>query len=70
MKISYKIRHPDFKKMTSEIICTECGKPFTEKVSNLRPGYSRKCPNCGVLIEFAGDNVAQKIRKALGDAFK
>lgn len=69
MKISLKIRYPDFDKMTSEIKCSKCGKPFTEKVSNLRPGFTRTCPNCGILIEFTGDNLAQKIKDALGKAF-
>lgn len=70
MKISFTIRYPDFDKMTSEIQCTKCGKPFTEKLSNLRPGYTRTCPNCGILIEFTGDNVAQKIKNVLDSAFK
>ena len=70
MKISLKVKRLDLKGMSTEIKCPKCGKAFTEKISVLRPGGIRKCPSCGITIEYTGENVARKMRKALSDAFK
>jgi len=34
-----------------------------QKLSEMSPGKSRKCPNCGAIIKFTGDDLS-KVQKS------
>jgi hydrogenase maturation factor HypF (carbamoyltransferase family) len=56
-------------KLEIEIACPECNREFKQRVEDMRPGKSRKCPGCGVEIKFTGDD-GRKAQKALDDLNK
>ena len=49
-----------------EIPCPSCGKEFTEKIRNMKPGGSKKCPHCNKVIKYSDDDFV-KIQKSLDD---
>lgn len=49
--------------------CPSCEKEMPLKVQELVPGSSIECPNCGVTIEFSGDD-GRDVKKALDDVEK
>ena len=51
-----------------KVQCTRCRMPFREKVSNLREGYQRQCPNCNRMITFDNDSQDVGVRRAMTEA--
>ena len=56
-------------KIEIDIDCPSCNHSFKQKLENLRPGNSCKCPSCGSEINFTGDD-ASKVQKAIDDLEK
>ncbi|MHC4082014.1 MAG: hypothetical protein ACYS15_11270 [Planctomycetota bacterium] len=56
-----------------EISCPDCHHKFKERAGSLKPGNTRACPNCGKLIEYAGDDLSkmdQDVKRAMSDVKK
>lgn len=50
--------------LEANLTCPGCKKSFKQKLSEMSPGKSRKCPNCDVIIKFSGDDMA-KVQKSI-----
>lgn len=44
------------KKLTVELTCPKCEAVFRQVLEDMSPGVTRRCPHCGVDIQFAGDD--------------
>lgn len=51
-------------KLEVEVTCPKCKGKFKQRVEAMRPGASRRCPYCGVTIEFEGDD-GRKAQQAM-----
>ena len=51
-------------KLAFDLQCPKCHRKFRQKVEEMQPGKSRRCPYCGTVIEFTG-NDGRKIQKAV-----
>jgi DNA-directed RNA polymerase subunit RPC12/RpoP len=51
-------------KLEFDLQCPNCHRKFKQKVEDMHPGKSRRCPYCGTVIEFTGDD-GRKIQKAV-----
>jgi uncharacterized Zn finger protein len=49
-------------KLKFDLECPSCHRKFKQKVEDVRPGQSRRCPHCGTVIEFTGDDGRQMQR--------
>lgn len=56
-------------KLEIDITCPGCSKRFKQRIENIRPGGQRTCPSCGVVIDFAGDDM-RKAQRAMDDFTK
>ena len=54
------------KKLEFDLDCPQCNRKFKQRVEDMRPGCSRKCPYCGVTIQFEGDD-GRGVQKSLDD---
>jgi uncharacterized C2H2 Zn-finger protein len=54
------------KKLEVDLTCPNCKKVFTAKIESMIPGKSTKCPKCGSITKFTGDD-GRKAQKALDD---
>ncbi len=54
------------KKLQFDLQCPNCHRKFKQKVEDVRPGKSRRCPHCGTEIEFTGDD-GRQVQKAVDD---
>lgn len=50
-----------------DIECPGCNKKFKEKLGNVKPGNSTKCPHCKQNITFKSDDVRSKVQKSIDD---
>lgn len=57
------------KKLKIPIICPNCKHRIEMEVSKLVPGSSARCPYCGTVFDFKGDD-GRKVQKALDDLEK
>lgn len=46
-------------KIKIEITCPKCEKEFKQRIENMRPGKSKKCPHCLTNIDFSGDDFSK-----------
>jgi DNA-directed RNA polymerase subunit RPC12/RpoP len=53
-----------------DISCPDCNHKFKERAGNMKPGNTRACPNCGKLIEYAGDDLSKVDLSDLKKVFK
>lgn len=53
-------------KLQFELQCPNCHRKFKQKVEDVQPGKSGRCPYCGTMIEFTGDD-GRKVQKAVDD---
>ena len=42
-----------------DVTCPACNRKFKESASNMEPGKTRTCPDCGKSIEFTGHGVSK-----------
>ena len=42
--------------LEAKIPCPRCGKSFAVPLTEMAPGTSRPCPNCGVVVKFSGQD--------------
>ena len=49
-----------------DLECPGCKKKFKEKIANMKPGGSTKCPHCKQEITFKGDDLT-KVQKSIDD---
>lgn len=54
------------KKLEFDIECPNCHRKIRQRFEDMRPGKSKKCPSCGLILEFNGDD-GLKIQKSLDD---
>ena len=43
-------------KLEAELKCPQCCRSFRQKLEEMRPGRSRRCPGCGTSMAFTGDS--------------
>jgi DNA-directed RNA polymerase subunit RPC12/RpoP len=48
-----------------KIVCSKCGKSFSERAPQLRNGYQVQCPHCMKLITFDSSSEDPNIRRPL-----
>jgi len=53
-------------KLQFGLVCPNCHRRFKQRVEGMRPGQSRRCPHCGTVINFTGDD-GRRIQKAVDD---
>jgi len=53
-------------KLEMKVTCPNCHRKFTQRVEEMRPGRSGKCPGCGMTFKFKGDDGA-KTQRSLDD---
>lgn len=51
-------------KLEANLQCPQCHGKFKQKIEDIRPGRSRRCPHCGTMIEFTGDD-GREAQKAI-----
>ena len=56
-------------KLEADVSCPSCGRKFKQRVGEMRPGRSRRCPRCNADIRFTGDD-GSKVQKAVDDLEK
>jgi hypothetical protein len=63
------IKGKGFGKLDAPIPCPNCNRKFNFPIAKMRPGTSTKCPSCGAVIDFKGDDGA-KVQRAFDDLEK
>ncbi len=53
-------------KLEFDIECPNCHITIRQRVEDMRPGKSKKCSSCGMILKFTGDD-GRKIQKSLDD---
>jgi uncharacterized C2H2 Zn-finger protein len=53
-------------KLQVDLECPNCHREFKQKVDDMRPGESRRCPHCGTMIKFTGDD-GRQVQRAIDD---
>jgi DNA-directed RNA polymerase subunit RPC12/RpoP len=51
-------------KLQIDLKCPNCHRKFKQKVEEMHPGRSRRCPYCKTMIEFTGDD-GREVQKAV-----
>ncbi len=51
-------------KLAFDLQCPKCQRKLKQKVEDMQPGKSRRCPYCATVIEFTGDD-GRKIQKGV-----
>ena len=54
------------KKLDFDLDCPNCNRKFKQRVEDMRPGRTRKCPYCNLTIKFEGDD-GRTIQRGLDD---
>ena len=52
--------------LEADLPCPGCKKKFKQKLSEMSPGKSKKCPHCSATIKFTGDDM-RKLQKSIDD---
>lgn len=53
-------------KLEVDISCPSCKRKFKQRLGDMRPGNTRKCPGCGKVLHFDGDDMS-KTQRAVDD---
>lgn len=53
-------------KLQFDLECPNCHRKFRQRVEDMRPGRSRRCPYCNAVIRFTGDD-GRQVQRAVDD---
>lgn len=53
-------------KLEADLPCPNCRRKFRQRIEDMVPGRTRRCPFCAIEIKFTGDD-GRKAQRALDD---